>query len=358
LTAVLISAIIPAYNSAETIKDALDSVVAQTMWKQTGKWKAESEQAQWATGDFPPSYEIIVIDDASRDNTQQVVDFWIKEQRAKQDLSCFTFKLLHFERNSGPAAARNKGIAAACGEWLAFLDADDTWLPNKLAIQMDMVAKHPDVAMWCGGIAVHGNSAKWQAESGKSQVASGKRQEQGLSSAALTSSPLTPYPLPLASFALGNPVATSTGLVKKDAVLAVGGFDEQFRGPEDYDLWMRIAARCSIMKIEIPLVQYNQRSGSLSMDDRTFLPQVVKVLDKAFGEHGVLMDRPDLRDAALSSQLWNASWMAFNRGQRFLAIRYWSRSYGLNWKSGKHVKRKWFSLLARYLLGEDAGAKR
>ena len=156
----------------------------------------------------------------------------------------------------------------------------------------------------------------------------------------------------LADFASGNPVATSTVLVKKTALEAVGGFDEQFRGPEDYDLWMRIAARFELGRIDAPLMRYRQRAGSLSLDDRKFLPEVLRVLEKAFGETGVLNTHRSLRSAALSSQYWSASWMAFCRGDRRTARRHWLQAYRLNRLSPEKTQRPWFRMLARYLVGK------
>jgi hypothetical protein len=157
--------------------------------------------------------------------------------------------------------------------------------------------------------------------------------------------------LKLDDFIAGNPVATSTVLVRKSALESVRGFDASFMGPEDYDLWMRVAARFKMAQIDIPLAAYRSQSGSLSMDDRRFLPQVLRVLDKAFGPGGVLADRPRLRMVAEGNQYWNASWMAFNRGDRWVAIRYWGWAYGRQVLSGYKTPRAWWRLLVRYLMG-------
>jgi hypothetical protein len=134
----------------------------------------------------------------------------------------------------------------------------------------------------------------------------------------------------------------------------VGGFDEQFRGPEDYDLWLRIAARGRVMKIEAPLSRYRVVPGSLSRDERGFLPEVMRVLDKAFGERGVLAARPELRDVARSSQYWSASWMAFCSGSRWRAVNLWIRAYRLNHRTENRTCRRWWPLLLRYAAGRRA----
>jgi len=111
-----ISVVIPAYNAAGTIGRALDSVIAQTH----------------------PAREILVVDDGSTDRTAQVVsEYGGRVEYLYQD-------------NAGPGAARNAGIRAAHGEWIAFLDADDEWLPHRLALQAELLQRHPDLA-WVTG---------------------------------------------------------------------------------------------------------------------------------------------------------------------------------------------------------------
>jgi hypothetical protein len=135
--------------------------------------------------------------------------------------------------------------------------------------------------------------------------------------------------LELEEFAFHNPVATSTVLVRSDLMRACQGFDEQFRGPEDYDLWMRILERSPGAIIDTAMAWYEQRQGSLSMDDRTFLPQVLRVLEKAFAPGGVFGGRKMLQRRALANQYWNASWMAFQRGGRQRALLHLARAVWL-----------------------------
>ena len=88
-------------------------------------------------------------------------------------------------------------------------------------------------------------------------------------------------------------------------------------------------------------------------DSRKFLPQVMGVFEKAFGAGGVFQSLPDLRQAAESTQYWNASWMAFNRGARVRAVVLWWKAYRLNWQSAKKADRKWLRLLLRYVAGSQ-----
>ena len=301
LPPVKVSVIIPAYKAEHTIAAALDSVLAQ------------------AAG----SMEVIVVDDASPDATLAGVDAWLREHPGGG-------RLIAMPRNGGPAAARNRGAAEARGEWLAFLDSDDLWLPWRLATQLALAARHPDVDLWCGGTI-------------------------GLDCALPEMPPLGGVkfrPVSLDDFLVANPVATTTVLLRREAFRKAGGFDEQFRGPEDYDLWMRVAAAGRLAHLDCPLGRYRSETGSLSMDDRKFLPQVLRVVAKAFGMGGVFHDRPGLRNMAVAAQYWSASWMAFQRNDRFAAVRHWFRAYFLGRRAESRLPQKWFPLLWRYLAGK------
>ena len=258
---------------------------------------------------------MLIVDDASTDSTQQVLE------RLKD--GC---RILHLDENSGPAAARNRGIAEARGSWIAFLDADDTWLPERLQIQMDMAEKNPEVGMWCGGTVAYGGRKTPRQSS--LRLRSGQAGQAG--GGGKTTDGEQPEPrtreIGLEDLAVRNPIATSSVLVRKEAVLAAGGFDESFCGPEDYDLWIRIAARCPVMAVEESVACYRERSGSLSMDDRKFMPQVLRVIQKAYAEGGALAEHAHLRKAALMYQYDHAAWMAFCRGARWTALKWLMRA--------------------------------
>jgi len=306
-----VSIIVPAYNASGTIAAALSSIEKQ---------------------DYR-DFEVIVVDDTSGDDTVTVAGQWI--QSLTDASAPNRYCVVERASNGGPAVARNDGIGRAKGEWLAFLDGDDTWLPHRLSTQMAAAAVCADAAMWCGRVVSDGGVL-----SDGPQTRNLERPTAGV----------PPRRVPLAEFAEHNPVATSTVLVRKTAVDAAGGFDAQFRGPEDIDLWLRIAQRYAIMWMDVPLAHYRSVPGSLSMDERKFLPQVLAVFDKAFAPGGALASLPGLRRVAVSTQLWNASWMAFSRGARLKAVTYWWRAYCLQGGTGR-TRRPWWRLLARYAVG-------
>lgn len=361
---VSVDVIIPAHNSAATIVTALESLRNQTV---------------------RPS-AVIVVDDASADETVRVVEEYLRnglpgcrvtglQRREVAGLqsyrvtegpggseplsvnsdpstvsppgcrrvtpsSCspvtllpchsvtppFSVKLIRMSSNSGPAAARNRGVAEASGEWVAFLDADDAWLPWRLSRQFEELRRTPSCVMCCGETCPIGAMPD-AAMPGPTQV------------------------LEPCDFLDRNPVATSTVLLRRDAFVEVGGFDPAFRGPEDYDLWLRLAARRRILRLSEALAGYRSQSGSLSMDDRKFLPQVLRVLGKAFASGGALTLHPEWRSRAESAQYWNASWMAFCRGDRPMAVRWWWASFRRQFGMEPRIPRPWFRLLARYVAG-------
>ena len=108
-----VSVIIPTYNRARYVSKAIDSVLTQTY----------------------TNFEIIVVDDGSTDNTKSVLDPY-------QDIIRY-----FYQENAGVSATRNLGIKESKGEWIAFLDSDDEWLPKKLEEQVDFINKHPDVVL-------------------------------------------------------------------------------------------------------------------------------------------------------------------------------------------------------------------
>jgi len=280
-----VSVVIPAYRSAKTVVEALDSIAAQTL----------------------PPRETIVVDDGSPDDTAAVVDAWIERRNA--GAACRT-TLIRQARNGGPAAARNAGVRAAGQAWVAFLDADDASLPERLALQMAAAAAHPEAALLCGNTCALASD-----DAPRPTPGSGPRVD------------VEPRALPLDEFVAHNPVATSTVMAKRAVLVGVGLFDEQFRGPEDYDLWLRVAAVAECLDLGVPLARYRHTVGSLSMDERNFLPQVLRVLDKAFGPGGALEAYPKWRRRAVAEQYSSASWMAYNRHANGLALYYLARSW-------------------------------
>lgn len=195
-----ISVIIPAWQSSATIGRALASIAAQTM--------------------LP--HEVVVVDDGSTDGTAQAAEAW------RERLLPVVLKVIR-QDNQGAGAARNRAIHEASGAILAFLDADDEWLPEKLATSMAALGDHVFVShdMAVGEI-IFDCARHWRGVA-------------------------DPF---LALFKRGF-VATSTVVARRDAIIAAGGFEESLRAAQDYDLWLRLAATGSFAVFPGALTRYH-----------------------------------------------------------------------------------------------------
>lgn len=193
----LVSVIIPAYNAAHCLPRALRSALAQ---------------------EFEGSLEVIVVDDGSRDLTLGVARAFAASDSRIRVLS---------QGNSGPAAARNAGVALARGELLSFLDADDEWLPGKLAKQVAVFRDRPKTILV--GCLMEG------------QRPLGRRRGVAVDFKGLLGK---------------NSVYTSGATARADALKAAGGFDPLRRYSEDFELWLRMSRQGEVFVVNEPLFRY------------------------------------------------------------------------------------------------------
>jgi len=229
-----VSAIIPVFNRAETLIRALDSVAAQTR---------------------PPD-EVIVVDDGSTDGVEEIIARHYPGVRVIR------------QANAGVSSARNRGIAAASGEWIALLDSDDEWRPRKLERQMQALAEKP------GYHLCHTNEI-W-IRNGR-RVNEGKRHKK-------SGGHIFYKCLPLCV------ISPSSVVIRRELLRELGGFDESLPVCEDYDLWLRICARHPVLFVEEALtVKYGGHDDQLSRRysgmDRFRILAIDRVL-----EEGVLGD--------------------------------------------------------------------
>lgn len=202
-----ISIIIPTYNSNDTIVQAIDSVFNQTF----------------------TNLEVIVVDDGSTDNTKNTLLPYIENGQIKYI----------FKQNGGPASARNLGIANALGEYVAFLDADDYWRPEKLAKQFEILNKNKNCIVCYT----------------EAQIFDKDQNIYKIDRSIITSQK-SGYVLP--SLVLHNIVTLSSAIVRIDVLKKIGGFseDKNIIYVEDYDLWLKIAPLGLFMAINEPLTFY------------------------------------------------------------------------------------------------------
>jgi glycosyltransferase involved in cell wall biosynthesis len=194
-----ISAVIPAYNSEATIARAIDSVLAQTR----------------------SADEIIVVDDGSTDRTAEVIGSYGDKV------------ILIRQENAGASVARNTGIEAATGEWIAFLDADDEWLPEKLKLQSEHLTRHPDLKWTTANFyRCHcDRNHQYVPDMSESQV-------QGRKKNAVSNEIFADY---LVIYPDGVKGHTDTMLIRRDLLIEAGLFFSGQKRMNDIDMFFRIA---------------------------------------------------------------------------------------------------------------------
>lgn len=222
----LVSVIIPAYNCAAYIRDAVDSVLAQ---------------------DYP-SIEIIVVDDGSTDGTAAAL------------AACGDRVRVLSQANRGCAAARNLGIAHAAGRYVAFLDGDDAWWPGKLRLQVDALRRE-------GYRMAYSRFIVWRPDAGGRHPPP-ERMFAGEGAAHVSDCALVTGDT-YDALLLDCIVWTSTVIVEKSVLLEAGGFDEALQLGEDYDLWLRLSRRLPMLGIAQPTALYRQHPASITRGART-----------------------------------------------------------------------------------------
>jgi glycosyltransferase involved in cell wall biosynthesis len=193
-----VSVIIPTYNRVWVIKEAIDSVLAQDYTE----------------------FELIVVDDGSTDHTSDVLDAYGN-----------VIKVLS-QKNKGVSAARNRGIAEATGKFIAFLDSDDLWHPQKLSAQINFFNQTPD-ALICQTEEV------WIRNGLRVNPKERHKKPSGM------------IFKPSLKLCLVSPSAV---MIQRNLFDRVGAFDETLPACEDYDLWLRISCRFPIYLIDTPLI--------------------------------------------------------------------------------------------------------
>ncbi len=221
-----VSVVIPVFNGMKTLAAAVESVVQQTY----------------------PAEEIIIVDDGSTDGTPPVARSLQEKYRCVRYLP---------QKNGGVSSARNLGIGQASGEWIAFLDADDTWDPRKLETQIRALTNAPDCCASYTGMWAH-----------------------DLISGGVTVYRAKTYDSLLERLRHGNcGIGASSLMVRKSILVEIGGFDPILDGVEDWDLVFRLLMRGNhILPIGDPLIHYTVALGSLSASNR-ILEQDLRLLN-------------------------------------------------------------------------------
>jgi len=198
----VISVIIPMYNSKDTIKSAIESVLNQT---------------------YKKPIELIIVNDGSKDGCEKIVEEMIANNQTNR-----TIKLINKE-NGGVSSARNRGIKEASESWIALLDSDDIWITEKLQKQVHEIEKNPNIKF----IGTNRNNELYPFF---------KKADNDI------------YTLNAKEIIAKWHPHTSTALIKKDILLKVNLYDETRTHAEDGDLWLRIAQFCDLYVLNEDLV--------------------------------------------------------------------------------------------------------
>ena len=228
-----VSVIIPAYNVAPYIGETLDSVFLQTF----------------------TDYEVIVINDGSPDTEElerELARFGDRVNYARQE-------------NRGASAARNAGLRKARGEFVAFLDADDLWLPSYLDEQIKFIlARDCDLA--CADAEVFSD---------------GSNKDETYMETLMADAPPTGDLTFIGLLSAEQSLITSGVVIRRERVFEVGLFDEALRNSQDFDLWLRLALSGTRMAYQRrTLLRYRSRDNSLSGDEVNIHRRELRVLEK------------------------------------------------------------------------------
>lgn len=227
-----ISVIMPAFNAAQHIRQSIQSVLAQTF----------------------DDWDLIVVDDGSTDETAIVA-------------GSFSDPRIHCvgRENGGQAAARNTGIVSTHGEFVAFLDADDLWLPEKLDRQLEIARRTSADVVYCDGYVFF--------DGGDEERSDFFAVVPGLKDGSTMTPLLYQY----------NRVATLSAMVKRQVIESIGLFDESrlFQNCEDYELWLRLArAGHTFYGMPEKLMRYRRHQSSTTHRDSRMLRPMIEVMKK------------------------------------------------------------------------------
>jgi glycosyltransferase involved in cell wall biosynthesis len=301
-----ISVVVPTYNDVGRLGDALASIVGQTR---------------------PPG-EIVVADDGSQDATEQFVrDF---AARHSGDIGV---EYLALPGHSGVVAARNAGIAAAGGEWIAECDSDDVWAPTKLERQLDFLRG------WKGSqpialLGTHGHNMN-DAKKVVSPAVMGPTSEADYRSVRETGGIFY--------------VIHSSVLFDRADFLAVGGYSTDYGAADEFDFFCRMGDRGVVVNLPEPLVYYRKRAGSMQLD--SFRDKQEGAWRVAENQRRRIAGRDPIGPEEFAAQL-----AAMPARERFLRAKhvwglYYYRIGATNMVNGRRLQGGWQLLLASLLDG-------
>ncbi len=234
----LVSVIMPTYNYAQFISDAIESVINQT-------WEI---------------WEMLIVDDGSTDNTKSVVQSYVSKDSR--------IRYFALGQNSGRAAvARNYGISNSKGKYIAFLDSDDMWKPTKIEKQIELLENDDNIFLVYSRYIVIKNGIFLRILPKRKKLRSGN----------------VFVPLFLSNNFIGSSSVLLRNIVKENNYLF--DTDIRLRAIEDYALWLKIAKNKHIAYIDEPLVVYREHGSNTSIGIKSYLLRYLQIIKKY--RHGI-----------------------------------------------------------------------
>jgi glycosyltransferase involved in cell wall biosynthesis len=273
-----VTVVIPVYNGQRFIRRAVDSILKQTY----------------------PVTQIIVVDDGSKDATCSIVESEYSDQ-----------VILLRQQNGGPAKARNAGLRIAIGEFIAFLDADDWWEPEKISTQVKVLREHPAAVGNYTGLRVMSDEG-----------------------AHLIDLKPVDHTTLWPTLRWCNPGVPPSSVLLRRAVLEElgGGFNERQLGSEDWNLWFRLITKGPFCVCPEPLTDYRSSAGGLSGDANHMYNDFMKMLDDTLLGDMTGLQRSIWRRRIISYQAFKACLTARAAGDKKTEREYMKKSL-LQWPS-------------------------
>ena len=271
---IIVSIIMPTYNRSKVLLAAIDSIRAQSFC----------------------NWELIIVDDGSTDDTCEIVARYMVDDLRIRYV---------YQKNERQAAARNKGLSLACGEYIAFLDSDDQWLPEKLEKQIALFRQYPNAGMvYCNQLICKNGGESFQSRYTRGQIVSGN----------------------IFNYLLTRKIYCSTQsiMIRRSIIDQVGGFDEALKNSlEDWEWTLRVARSYEIRGDSTPLVKryinysYSPDYALVRMRNHKY------ILEKTFADADVSVE--------LQKTLWRGAW--FSWGHSLLIAGYYLKSFECFWKA-------------------------
>lgn len=237
----LVSILMPTYNRASYLNEAIDSVLDQTY----------------------RNFELLVVDDGSTDNTREVVDSYLSDSRVRY----------LYKENGGQSSGRNFGFSHSRGEYICFLDSDNKWLPKKLDICISAALENPDFDIIYGeNIAIDSDGNELH----KIRM----RRHSGCITAELLKD---------------NFVTINTATLKRGCYDTMGGLDENFLRAPDYEFWLRLSTKYRFLHIPEYMAQYRIMEDQISSDKEGRFKANKEILEHFFYQYPNAVSRKEKR---------------------------------------------------------------